>query len=116
MPAVPMSTPTAPAMRLRIEERPLIDASMDSANTARAKYSIGRKDSAIFASSGVAARNTRRLMTPPQMLLTAARPSARPASPRWAMGNPSSAVAAAGGAPGALIRMAVMEPPKVPAQ
>ena len=49
-------------------------------------------------------------------LETAARPSARPASPFWAIGKPSSAVAAAGGAPGALMRIAVIEPPNVPAQ
>jgi hypothetical protein len=53
---------------------------------------------------------------PPATELTAAMPSARPASPFWARGKPSSAVATAGGAPGVLMRIAVIDPPKVPAQ
>ena len=53
---------------------------------------------------------------PPTTLDTAAIPKALPACPFCANGNPSNAVAAAGGAPGALINIAVIDPPKVPPQ
>ena len=78
--------PIAPAMRLRVEDLPLIDASIESANRDRAKYSCGRNSSATAASNGVASRNTIRLNIPPMTLATVAIPSARPASPRFAMG------------------------------
>ena len=86
VPTVLMSTPTAPAMRLRSDDRPLIEASMLSAKTVSAKYSGGRNDTATLASSGVATMKTTSDRRPPVTLETAARPSARPASPRRAMG------------------------------
>ena len=57
-----------------------------------------------------------KLKIPPKTLETAAKPRALPGSPFFAIGYPSRAVATAGGAPGALIRIAVIDPPKVPAQ
>ena len=54
---------------------------------------------------------------PPTTLDTAAIPKALTSlAPFCAIGKPSNAVAAAGGAPGALINIAVIEPPKVPPQ
>ena len=55
-------------------------------------------------------------ITPPTTLDTAAIPNAFPACPFWAIGKPSNAVAAAGGAPGALMSIAVIDPPNVPPQ
>jgi len=71
---------------LRSEDLPLIDASMESAKIASAKYSGGRNWSATEARNGAAKMNTIRLNTPPKTLLKVAMPSARPASPRLAMG------------------------------
>ncbi len=86
MPTVPSRTPKAPEIRLRSDDLPLIDASIESAKTASAKYSGGRNLSATAASAGAATMNTIRLRTPPVTLLNVAMPSARPASPRLAIG------------------------------
>jgi len=109
-------TPMAPAIRLRTEDLPLTEASIESAKTASAKYSAEVNLMAKRASVGAAINRITSPIRPPTTLEKVAMPRARPASPRLAIGYPSSAVAAAGGAPGALIRIAVIEPPKVPAQ
>ena len=89
---------------------------MDNPKIASAKYSGGPNLYAILAKVGAKIINTIRDSIPPTTLDTAAIPKALPASPFCAIGNPSNAVAAAGGAPGALINIAVIEPPKVPPQ
>ena len=95
---------------------PLIEASIDNAKTASPKYSAGPNSKANFANNGAAKIKTIKLKTPPKTLDTAASPNALPGSPFFAIGYPSKAVATAGGAPGAFINIAVIEPPKVPAQ
>ena len=95
---------------------PLIEASIDKAKTASPKYSAGPNSNANFANNGAAKIKTIKLNTPPKTLDTAASPNALPGSPFFAIGYPSKAVATAGGAPGALINIAGIEPPKVPAQ
>ena len=105
-----------PPIRFLTADFPLIEASIDRPNTVSAKYSGGPKAYATFASRGAAKIRMISEKMPPITLDTAAMPRARPASPFCAMGNPSSAVAAAGGAPGALMMIAVIDPPKVPAQ
>ena len=99
-----------------MEDLPLIVASIDNAKIAKPKYSWGPNSSATCASNGAAKINTIKLNIPPKTLETAASPRALPGSPFFAMGYPSRAVATAGGAPGALINIAVIDPPKVPAQ
>ena len=99
-----------------MEDFPLMEANIDSANTDSPKYSTGPKLKATAANKGVAAIKITKLNIPPNTLDTAARPKACPGSPFLAMGYPSNAVATAGGAPGALINIAVIDPPNVPAQ
>ena len=113
---MPINTPTRPEMRFLKEDFPLIDASIERAKTASPKYSAGPNSRASFAKRGAANIKIIKLKIPPKTLDTAAKPSALPGSPFFAIGYPSRAVATAGGAPGALINIAVMEPPKVPAQ
>src|SRR3546814_16810394 len=115
MPTVLTSTPNAPAIRFRKADLPLIDASIESPNRVSAKYSWGRKLTAISANRGAARIKMTRLKRQPITLDTAAMPRARPASPRCAIGYPSKAVATAGGAPGVLNHMAVIDPPQVTA-
>ena len=116
IPIVPINTPTRPEIRFLREDFPLIDASIERANTASPKYSAGPNSKASFAKSGAANIKIIKLKIPPKTLETAAKPRALPGSPFFAIGYPSKAVATAGGAPGALIRIAVIDPPKVPAQ
>ena len=116
IPIVPINTPTKPEIRFLRDDFPLIDASIDRANTASPKYSAGPNSKASFANNGAAKIKIIKLKIPPKTLDTAASPSARPGSPFLAIGYPSKAVATAGGAPGAFINIAVMDPPKVPAQ
>ena len=80
------------------------------------KYSAGPNSRASFARRGAANIKIIKLKIPPKTLDTAAKPRALPGSPFFAMGYPSRAVATAGGAPGALMSIAVIDPPNVPAQ
>ena len=91
-------------------------ANIERANTANAKYSAGPNSNAKEANKGAANIKIIKLNIPPITLDTAAKPRALPGSPFLAIGYPSRAVATAGGAPGALIKIAVIDPPKVPAQ
>ena len=115
-PIVDTKTPIAPAIKFLIDDFPLIAANIDKANNVSPKYSTGPNLRAISASSGVANKNIIIAKIPPKTLQIAAKPRALPGSPFFAIMYPSKAVATAGGAPGALINIAVMEPPKVPAQ
>ena len=115
-PTVEINTPIHPAIRFLIEDFPLMEANIDNANIANPKYSTGPKLKATSANKGVAAIKITKLKIPPNTLATAASPKALPGSPFLAIGYPSNAVATAGGAPGALINMAVIDPPNVPAQ
>ena len=86
MPTVANNTPTAPAIRFLRELFPVIEASIERAKTANAKYSGGRNSSATAARVGAATINIMRLMIPPDTEETVAKPRARPGSPRFAIG------------------------------
>ena len=83
---VPIKTPTKPDIRFLKDDFPLIDASIERANTASAKYSAGPNSKAKDANKGAANINTIKLKTPPITLETAAKPSALPGSPFLAIG------------------------------
>jgi hypothetical protein len=82
----------------------------------REKYSAALNFSAIFANWGAIKIKQRPLKSPPATDEITAVLNAFPASPRWAMGNPSRTVADADGCPGALRRMAEIEPPYIAPQ
>ena len=108
--------PIKPPIRFLTGDFELIEANIDNPNIANAKYSGGPNLYAILASVGAKIIRTVKEIIPPTTLDTAAMPKALPAWPFWAIGKPSKAVAAAGGAPGALINIAVIDPPNVPPQ
>ena len=86
IPTVAIRRPRQPPIKFFIGASPLIDASIESANTPRAKYSGGPKLYAILARRGAAKSSTNKLNIPPLTEETAAIPRARPASPFNAMG------------------------------
>src|SRR6056297_4019588 len=89
-------------------------AMMVSENRIRVKNSGGPKLSAKDASHPAKTISARFDIKSAVQEAQSAMPSARPASPRSAIGWPSRMVAEEAGVPGVLIRIAGIEPPKMP--
>ena len=115
------SIPTSPMSRpIRQEMNPVVRSRVATAamelrpKRQSMKYSGGPNFRANRASIGAMTISTRTPNRLPNREAVVDMPIARPASPFWAMGYPSRVVMTAGGSPGRFIRMAAIDPPKMP--
>ena len=113
MPTDAIRIPKQPLMIPFNRLSPLTEAITESPKIASAKYSGAPKFIAIFPIWGAKNNSQHALISPPTVDAVSAVLSAFPGNPFRQQGYPSKSVAAAAFVPGVLIKIALIEPPKL---